>query len=82
MTDALTTITAGWREQAENMLRTAKAYKRSCVEGKASQLILCARQLQVCADQIDNAVAPDVEPEPEAELDSAGVSKVESASWW
>lgn len=42
-----------WRAQADDMDRTAKAYRRSCVEAKAVQLILLAKQLRTCADAVE-----------------------------
>lgn len=41
-----------WLRQAEDLERTASAYKRTCVKGKAVQNILLAKQLRDCAEKV------------------------------
>lgn len=50
---AIAKLTADWRKQADDMERSAKAYNRACVKHKGVQLILAARQLRDCANQVD-----------------------------
>jgi len=45
-------LAAQWRQQADDLERTAKVYTRQCVEAKAVQNILLARQQRANADAI------------------------------
>jgi hypothetical protein len=56
-------LAASWRAEADSLDRTAKAYNRKCIEAKGVQLILLAKQLRQCAEQVEqietaNAQAP------------------------
>ena len=42
-----------WRQQADSLDRTAKAYNRACVKEKGMQLILLAKQLRGCASELE-----------------------------
>jgi hypothetical protein len=48
-------LAAQWREQADDMDRSAKSYNRACVKEKGMQLILLAKQLRACASEIEKA---------------------------
>lgn len=48
-------IAAQWRQQADDMDRSAKAYNRACVKEKGIQLILLAKQLRGCASEIEKS---------------------------
>ena len=49
----LAMLAAKWREQADDMDRSAKSYNRACVKEKGMQLILLAKQLRACAKEIE-----------------------------
>ncbi len=53
----LAALAEKWRKEADDLERTSRAYKRSCVEGKSVQLILLARQKRGMADELEKALA-------------------------
>jgi len=46
-------LAAKWRAQADDMDRSAKSYNRACVKEKGMQLILLAKQLRGCAEELE-----------------------------
>ena len=56
----LVALAENWRKEADELERTSRAYKRSCVEGKSVQLILLAMQKRGMADELEKAIANQV----------------------
>lgn len=68
-------LAAAWRTEADALDRTAKAYNRKCVEAKGTQMILLAKQLRGCADQVE-AIERDEARKAQAESRDAAASQV------